>query len=275
MAGLPCAMDDLWSLAGEFGLKVVEDAAHAAGSHYRGAPIGGGRSDAVAFSFYATKNLSTGEGGLVATPDPKLEERMRILCLHGISRDAWNRYSEAGSWYYEVVDRGFKYNMSDLMAALGLVQLRKLEGMNARRAQIASRFHQAFADLPEVELPPVRPDSSHCWHLYVLRLHLDRLRIDRAAFIHELRARGIGSSVHFIPIPLHPYYRRTLAMPDPCARALAEYPRLISLPLYSNMTNDEADRVTTAVRDIVARNRATASVFLSEPVESRASETRI
>jgi dTDP-4-amino-4,6-dideoxygalactose transaminase len=275
MAGLPCPMDDLWKLAAEFGLKVVEDAAHAAGSHYRGAPIGAGASDAVAFSFYATKNLSTGEGGMVTTQRAELEERMRILCLHGISRDAWNRYSEKGSWYYEVVDRGYKYNMSDLMAALGLVQLRKLEQMTARRIELASRFHQALAEMPELELPPDAADSRHCWHLYVLRLNLDRLGIDRAQFIQEMRQRGVGCSVHFIPIPLHPYYRRTLAMPDPCRRALDEYPRLVSLPLYSGMTDEEAERVIRSVRETVLEHRIASPVAMGKPLEPHAPETRV
>src|ERR1017187_10300345 len=232
IGGLPCAMREIWDLADQYRIKVVEDAAHAAGAQIAGAALGGGRSDAVAFSFYATKNLSTGEGGMVTTHSADLERRLRTLCLHGINRDAWNRYAENGSWYYEVVECGFKYNMSDIMAALGLVQLRKLETMTQRRIEIARRYNDAFREMPELELPA-----------------------DRAQFIEELRQRGIGASVHFIPIPLHPYYRATLPMTDACARALAVYPRLVSLPLYSNMTDDEADRVIEAVRDIVVRTR--------------------
>jgi dTDP-4-amino-4,6-dideoxygalactose transaminase len=249
MAGLPCDMDAIWTLAGQHGLRVVEDAAHAVGAEYRGVKIGGTgfttetqrpqNSDAVAFSFYATKNMTTGEGGMVTTGSAELEERMRILCLHGISRDAWNRYTEKGNWYYEVVECGFKYNMSDIMAAIGLVQLRKLDRMNARRAEIALVYDDAFGQIAELERPPRRDDSKHAWHLYVLRLNLRELSIDRAEFIEEMKARGIGCSVHFIPIPLHPYYKRVLEMRDPCTRALSEYPRLVSLPLYSKMTDEE------------------------------------
>ena len=268
IAGLPCDMTEIWRIAQEFGLKVIEDAAHATGSQVAGVPIGGGRSDAVAFSFYATKNLSTGEGGMVTTQDAELEHRMRTLFLHGIGRDAWNRYAEKGNWYYEVVECGFKYNMSDIMAALGLVQLRKIERMTARRIAIAHRFQQAFAEMPELELPPDQSGVRHCWHLYILRLHLDRLTIDRAQFIEEMRRRGIGCSVHFIPIPLHPYYRSAFPMRDPCARSLAEYPRLVSLPLYSAMTDEEAERVIGAVRDIAARFRTGSSVSNHEPIEA-------
>jgi dTDP-4-amino-4,6-dideoxygalactose transaminase len=254
MAGLACDMNAIWRLAGEHGLKVVEDAAHAAGTMYQGRRIGSGPSDAVAFSFYATKNLTTGEGGMVTTPSLELEERMRVLCLHGISRDAWDRYTEKGNWYYEVIDRGYKCNMGDMAAAMGLAQLKRLDGMNARRTEIARRYNAAFVEMPAVQTPPERADCRHAWHLYILRLNLERLTIDRAQFFDEMKRRGIGCSVHFIPIPLHSYYRKTLELRDPCTRALAEYPRLISLPLYSKMTDEDVERVIEAVRDIVVRN---------------------
>ena len=259
VAGLPCDMEAIWLLAANHNLKVIEDAAHAAGSYYaNGEAVGKGKSDAVAFSFYATKNLSTGEGGMVTTGSAELEDRMRILLLHGISRDAWKRYSEKASWYYEVVECGFKYNMSDLTAAIGIHQLRRLDGMNARRAEIAARYTAAFASLDEVDVAPGYQHAGHSWHLYVLRLNLDRLTIDRARFFEEMRDRGIGCSVHFIPIPLHPYYQRTLTMHDPCTRALAEYPRLLSLPLYSKMSDESVERVIQAVREIVAQYRCDA-----------------
>lgn len=260
VGGLPCEMDEIHKIAREHGLKVVEDAAHAAGTLYRGRPIGSGASDAIAFSFYATKNLCTGEGGMVTTSSEDLYNRMKVLCLHGISRDAWNRYSEKGSWFYQVIARGYKDNMSDIAASLGVVQLKKLDRMNARRAEIAARYSKAFAEMGEVELPPTREDSHHAWHLYVLRLNLETLSIDRAQFFEEMKALGIGCSVHFIPIPLHPYYKKTLEMRDPCTRAMAEYPRLLSLPIYSKMNDDEVDRVIDAVKEIVAKYGATASV---------------
>ncbi len=251
IAGLPCNMDAIWELARTHNLRVIEDAAHASGASYDGVRIGGGQSDAVAFSFYATKNLSTGEGGAVVTPSEELYSRMRILCLHGISRDAWNRYSEKGNWHYDVVECGFKYNMSDIMGAIGIHQLAQLDRMNARRTEIASAYNRAFAELPEVELPPNAARCVHAWHLYILRLNLDLLTIDRARFFTEMRERGVNCSVHFIPIPLHPYYGAKLEMRDPCALALAEYPRLISLPLYSSMDDSDVSRVIDVVREVV------------------------
>jgi dTDP-4-amino-4,6-dideoxygalactose transaminase len=231
----------------------VEDAAHAAGTSYWGNKIGAGSSDAVAFSFYATKNLTTGEGGMVTTPSQKLDERMRILCLHGISRDAWDRYTAKGSWYCEVTERGYKYNMSDIMAAIGIHQLRRLDRMNARRSVIAARYSAAFDEMEELETPP--RGEGCAWHLYMLRLNLDRLEIDRSMFMEEMRTEGVGCSVHFTPIPLHPYYRKTLKMRDPCTRALREYPRLVSLPLYSKMTDDDVERVIKAVKKAVTRHK--------------------
>jgi dTDP-4-amino-4,6-dideoxygalactose transaminase len=253
IAGLPCDMDAIWSLAKERDLRVVEDAAHAVGTTYRGRKIGTGASDAVAFSFYATKNLTTGEGGMVTTPSQELEEKMRILCLHGINRAAWERYTEKGNWYCEITDRGYKYNMSDILAAIGIHQLRKLDRMNARRAAIAARYGAAFNEMEELETPPGA--EGHAWHLYILRLNLERLEIDRSIFIEEMRTQGIGCSVHFIPIPLHPYYRKTLEMRDPCAKALGEYPRLVSLPLYSKMSDEDVERVIEAVKSVVAKHK--------------------
>src|SRR4029453_8092422 len=167
------------------GLFVVEDAAHAVGSHYQGNPIGapqpstGARSDAVAYSFYATKNLTTGEGGMVTTQDMRLAEQMRILCLHGISKDAWNRYSDRGNWYYDVVTCGFKYNLSDIQSAIGIHQLRKQERFLDVRTRYASLYNYAFADISELELPPENESCRHSWHLYGLRLNLDKLDITR------------------------------------------------------------------------------------------------
>ena len=191
----------------------------------------------------------------MTTHSADLADRMRVLCLHGISRDAWARYSEKGSWYYEVTACGFKYNMSDIMAAIGLVQLKRLEAMTARRIAIAQRYNSAFTNIPEIELPPDSPQSRHCWHLYVLRLNLEQLTIDRAQFFEEMRARGIGCSVHFIPIPLHPFYRSTLELPDPCKRSLREYPRLLTIPLHSKMTDADIECVILAVRDVCRRFR--------------------
>jgi dTDP-4-amino-4,6-dideoxygalactose transaminase len=262
LAGLPCDMGRLWSLARRFRLRVVEDAAHATGSREHGRPIGAsdvqgsGRSDAVAFSFYATKTMTTGEGGMVTTADGALAERMRILCLHGISKDAWNRYSERGNWYYEVLRPGFKYNLSDIQSAIGLHQLRKLEHFVRIRTEIASRYNNALAGIAEVELPPDRGSARHSWHLYMLRLNLVQIEIDREEFIRALRRRGIGTSVHFIPIPLHPFFAASAGRPENyCPRALELYPRLVSLPLYPAMTDWQIEHVIASVKQILLATR--------------------
>jgi len=261
LAGLPCEMRAIWSLTRAHGIHVIEDAAHAAGAHYEGRPIGadpsdvGAASDAVAFSFYATKNLTTGEGGMVTTHRPALAETMRMLSLHGTSHDAWDRYTEHGDWHYDVLAHGFKYNLSDIQAAIGIPQLRKLEYFVQRRSLYASIYHRAFASLEDLELPPDNPRCRHAWHLYVLRLNLQRLNIDRAEFIRELRQRGIGASVHFIPIPLHQFFARLPLANYPCPRALLLYPRIVSLPLYPAMTEDQVHYVAQSVREIVERSR--------------------
>ncbi|MCE5308725.1 MAG: DegT/DnrJ/EryC1/StrS family aminotransferase [Acidobacteriales bacterium] len=262
LGGLACEMEPLWRLAARHGLKVVEDAAHAVGTHYRGFPIGAGlpaegmRSDAVAYSFYATKNLTTGEGGMVTTHDQGMLEKMRVLSLHGIDKDAWNRYAEKGKWFYEVVDVGYKYNLSDIQSAIGLHQLRKQEEFVRRRTRIAQIYSRAFADIEEVEVPPQATNGRHCWHLYILRLNTHRLTMNRDEFVEELRRRGIGTSVHFIPIPMHPAYKEWAGLPqNHCPRAMALYPRIVSLPLYPSMMEREVERVTDAVREIVRRAR--------------------
>ena len=212
LAGLPVEMDEIWELALRHKLYVIEDSAHAAGAHYRGWPIGAGNparalySDAAAFSFYATKNMTTGEGGMVTTHSEDFAERLKILCLHGISKDAWNRYSDRGNWFYEVLEPGFKYNMSDIQSAIGIHQLKKLDSFIETRTRYAKLYNQLFADVAEVETPADKPHCRHAWHLYMLRLNLDKLTIDRAEFISRLRDKGIGTSVHFIPIPLHPFF---------------------------------------------------------------------
>jgi dTDP-4-amino-4,6-dideoxygalactose transaminase len=249
-AGLSCDMESLWGLARKHGLAVVEDAAHAVGASSNGSRIGGGRSDAVVFSFYATKNMTTGEGGMITTPSEELHSRLRVLSLHGMSKQAWNRYSAAGSWAYDVVACGFKYNMTDIAAALGSEQLGRLDSMTRRRRKIVSAYASAFAGMPELETPPAG-DPGHCWHLFVLRLNLEMLSIDRAGFFDEMKSRGISCSVHFIPIPLHSHYKSAFEMRDPCERALSEYPRMISLPLYPGMRDEQVERVIGAVRDIV------------------------
>lgn len=269
LGGLPCEMEAVWNLARRHGLHVIEDAAHAIGSHYRGVPIGSGhpsngaRSDAVVYSFYATKNLTTGEGGMVTTHDACLEEELKVLCLHGISRDAWNRYADRGSWFYDVTRCGFKYNLSDIQSAIGIHQLRKQERFVRTRERCARLYNLVFENVPELELPPDRDDCRHSWHLYALRLRLDRLNITRDEFILELRKRRIGASVHFIPVPLFSYFAPHAALPhNHCPRTLELYPRLVSLPLYPEMTDEQVIYVSDAVKEIVGASRIRVQVAM-------------
>jgi dTDP-4-amino-4,6-dideoxygalactose transaminase len=197
---------------------------------------------------------------MITTHRPELADTIRILSLHGTSHDAWERYTENGKWYYEVVAHGFKYNLSDIHAALGIHQGRKLESFIATRARYAEMYNRAFHDLAEVELPPDNVRCRHAWHLYVLRLNLERLRIDRAEFIERLRQKRIGTSVHFIPIPLHPFFARMPLASHPCPRTLELYPRIVSLPLYPAMTEEQVDYVARSVKEVLAGARR-ASVF--------------
>jgi dTDP-4-amino-4,6-dideoxygalactose transaminase len=208
IAGLPADLGAIHDIARWHDLPVIDDAAHAFPASYAGQRIGS-LSQFTCFSFYATKTITTGEGGMLCTNDDRWAERCRIMALHGISKDVWKRYTAEGSWYYEIVAPGYKYNMTDIAAGMGLAQLRKAERMWQRRRAIAQRYNQAFAGLPELQIPHDQPDCQHAWHLYMLRLHLDRLRIDRAQFAEELKRRNIGISVHFIPLHIHPYYRET------------------------------------------------------------------
>jgi len=249
--GHPCDMEAILALAAEHGIPVLDDAAHALPAAVSGRRIGAFGCP-TAFSFYATKTLTTGEGGMLVTDDAALADRARLMSLHGISRDAWKRYAAAGSWYYEVVDAGYKYNLTDIAAALGRVQLRRVEQMRARRAEIAARYGQALGSLPEIEVPITRPGAAHAWHLYPVRLRLARLRIDRGRFMEELRVRQIGASVHFIPLHRQPFYARRYGYrADDFPVAEAEYQRLVSLPIYSLMSDQDAQAVVAAVAEIV------------------------
>ena len=253
--GQPCRMDDLLRLASAGKLLVVEDAAHAVGAEYRGRRVGS-IGDVTAFSFYATKNLTTGEGGMVTTADEDLAERIRLLSLHGLSHDAWRRYDEAGSWCYEVQELGFKYNMGDIQAAIGIHQLARLEEFTRRRKQLAAFYNRRFQGLEELQTPRTRPEVRHVWHLYVIRLRLERLRISRGQFIAVLRQRGIGASVHFIPIHLHPWYRDNLGYrPGDFPNAEAAYEQVVSLPLYPSLTDTQAERVAATVIDVIWSHR--------------------
>jgi perosamine synthetase len=255
IGGQPCDWHRLRSLADRRGLRLIDDAAHALRSTLRGLPIGRW-ADLTVFSFYATKPLTTGEGGMLVTEVTDWAQRARTMGLHGISKDAWKRYSAEGSWYYEVIAAGYKYNMTDIAAAIGLVQLSRLDAMQSRRGAIAARYTEAFNTLPEVQIPAASNDRTTSWHLYLLRLHLDRLRCDRTEFIAELKSRGVGTSVHFIPLHLHPYYRDTLGHePGDFPVAYGEYLRVVSLPIYSRMSDQDVSRVIDSVMEVIARQR--------------------
>lgn len=260
--GQACEMDAILDIAEAHGLAVIEDAAHAFPTtvtsravHHneRSSRKIGTVGHATVFSFYATKTIATGEGGMVTTEDDRLAERIRLMRLHGISRDVWNRYtSTKPSWYYEVVAPGYKYNLTDIAAAMGLVQLGKAQIFQNRRAAIAQQYHAAFAGHPALEIPLQRHvEDTHAWHLYVLRLNLERLTIDRNQFIHEMAERRVGCSVHFIPLHMQPYWRERYNL-DPTRFPVAtlEFERVISLPIYPNMDESMVQRAIGAVLEI-------------------------
>ena len=253
-AGHPADLDALGTLADRHRLIVLEDAAHALPAAARGRRIGSGPNP-VAFSFYATKNLTTAEGGML-TGDPEFLARARMVSLHGMNREASTRYQQGGSWFYEVMLPGFKYNMTDIQAALGIWQLRKLARHQERRRAVVAQYDNAFGDDPALELPVTRPEVEHAWHLYVLRLRPEVLRIDRDRFIRELADRNIGSSVHFIPVHLHPYYRDRYAYAaERFPVAYENYQRMLSLPLNPRLTDHDVADVIEAVLDVARRFR--------------------
>ena len=259
--GQPCDMDEILSLAERHKLYVIEDAAHAVPAWYgtRSGRVGrkiGTIGDMTCFSFYATKTLATGEGGMVTTENEEWAEKMRIMRLHGISKDAWKRYTGEGSWHYEVVDAGYKYNMTDIQAGLGRAQLRKVERMWERRKTIAQKYSEAFSSLEEIETPIVKEDRETSWHLYVIQLKREALTTERSRFMDELRERGITTSVHFIPLHRHPFYRDTFGLTrEDFPVAERYYERCVSLPLYVGMTDAESDYVIDTVIDTVKRSR--------------------
>ena len=255
-AGQPCEMDQILELCAQHDLFCLEDAAHALLAHYRGVTIGNvdhpSVRRAVAFSFYATKNVTTGEGGML-TGSPDFIEAAKPWSLHGMGRDAWKRYGTRGGWHYDVTMAGFKYNMTDIQAAIGIHQLKRIPGIQARRREIVARYTAGLADVGAIETPMARPHVDHAWHLYVARLNLDQLTIDRDKFIIELEDRGIGVSVHFIPVHLHQYYAERYGYaPGDLPVAWREYNRMVTLPLYPAMEDADVDYVIETVRDIAA-----------------------
>ena len=254
-SGMACDLDRIYALAARHGLFVSEDAAHAVETLHKGKPIGHAVPGAASFSFYATKNLATGEGGMLVTDDEALATRARVLCSHGMSANAWNRYGKGGSWRYDVEEPGFKYNMFDIQAALGLMQLERMPDMQARRMRIVELYDSAFSTMPEVQLQQNPAYSGHSKHLYVLRLTPGALRIGRDEFIQELAERNVGTSVHFIPVHLLTAYRKRFGYKEgDFPRTEAFFSREISMPLYSGLAPADAQYVIDAVRDIIVKN---------------------
>ena len=246
-AGHPCDMDPILELAAARGLTVVEDAAHALPARWRGKQVGT-IGDLTCFSFYATKTITTGEGGMITTEDAARADRMRIMSLHGISKDAWKRYTAEGSWRYEIIAPGYKYNMTDIAAAMGISQLARCEDFLQARLRCKKLYDQGFAGHCAIQTPVAHEDIEHAWHLYVIRLDLEQLRIGRDEVIERLKQRNIGVAVHFIPLHLHPYYRDTYrytAADLPCATAAFE--RIISLPIYPRLSDNDVGEVVDAI----------------------------
>jgi dTDP-4-amino-4,6-dideoxygalactose transaminase len=296
IAGLPVDLDAIAAIAAKYNLTIIEDAAHAFPTKYKERMIGSGLGNgqqsivnshwsirngqhntqhatrntqhATCFSFYATKTITTGEGGMICTDDDAIADRCRIMALHGISRDAWKRYTAEGTWYYEIIAPGYKYNLTDIAAAMGLAQLAKAERMWRRRCAIAQMYNRAFSQLPELQIPHDNPAHQHAWHLYMLRLQLEQLTIDRSQFIEELKCRNIGASVHFIPLHVHPYYRTTYDYhPEDFPVAYHEYQREISLPIYSKMSDGDIQDVITAVSDLVEAYRCRRHAAIGIPIQ--------
>ena len=254
-AGHPAELDELFELAEEHGLALIEDAAHAVPTYYKGVMVGS-RENFASFSFYATKNLTTAEGGAL-TGDPDLLEDARVIALHGMSKDAWKRFDKAGSWRYDIVMPGFKYNMTDLQAALGKHQLNRLEGFHARRREVAEVYTRTFAGVPALEAPTEREYVRSSWHLYVLRLRPDQLRIGRDRFIEELKARNIGTSVHYTPLHMMSFYAGKYGYrPDDFPVAKDAFERMMSLPLHPRLSEGDIRDVTEAVLEIVEAFRS-------------------
>jgi dTDP-4-amino-4,6-dideoxygalactose transaminase len=252
--GHACEMDAIKEIARTNNSFIVEDAAHAFPARYKDHIIGT-IGDLTSFSFYATKNITTGEGGML-TGNPEFIEKARAYSLHGMDRDAWKRYDTGSSWYYEVVYPGFKYNMTDIQASMGLQQLKKIGSFQERRRKIVGEYDKAFSRYPYFEIPCRLPDIDHAWQLYVLRLNLETLQINRDQYIEELKERNIGTSVHFIPIHLHPYYREKYRFkPEDYPVTYSNFQRIISLPLYPRMSDQDINDVIEAVLDVAEKYR--------------------
>ncbi|WP_085834158.1 DegT/DnrJ/EryC1/StrS family aminotransferase [Clostridium merdae] len=253
-SGQVCDLDRIYDIAEKHNLFVSEDAAHALWSRYKGRLIGNSLKGAASYSFYATKNLCTGDGGMLITDDEETAVKARMFSNSGMSQNAWNRYAKGGTWKYDIAEFGYKNNMFDMQAALGLVQLRRLEEMQEARLKIAARYQEAFGAMDAIEEPFVPEYTTHCWHLYVLRIVPEVLTIDRDQFITELNARNIGTSVHFIPVHnMSAYTKRFGYKPDDFPNTQKHFERCLSLPLYPGLTDEQVQYIIDAVADIAAK----------------------
>ncbi len=261
VGGMMMNIEAVQSFSTTQGLWVIEDAAHAFPAAWRRTPEEpwqrcGERTAAVScFSFYANKTITTGEGGMAVTHDAELAERMRLMSLHGLSHDAWERYSGGGSWDYKIIAPGYKYNLTDIAASLGIHQLARAEEMRQEREGIARRYLEALGGVEEIELPLEDVDRIHSWHLFPIKLRLERLAINRNVFIEELKQAGVGCSVHWRPLHLHPYYRETFGWrPEDFPVATAMWERLVSLPIFPGMRDNEIEHVIRTVKGLCAHH---------------------
>ena len=249
-AGQPCDYDHLGEIANRHHVAIVDDAAHSLGGHYKNRPVGS-LAQLNTFSFHPVKNITTGEGGMITTDSPKLAKRMRLFRNHGISTDHQQR-EEQESWFYEMVDLGFNYRLTDIQCALGISQLKHLPDWISRRQEIAKRYNMAFSGMPEISLLGVRKDVSHAYHLYVIRLNPEKMHTDRATIFKALRAEGIGVNVHYIPVHLHPFYQQKLGTKrGMCPVAEKAYEEIISIPIFPKMTNDDVNYVINIVQKVI------------------------
>ncbi len=254
-AGHPCDLARILEISRLHQVKLIEDAAHALPASFNGRRVGN-FGDLACFSFYATKTLCTGKGGMATTANSEYADNVRIMSLHGISKDAWRRYTAEGSWYYEISKPGFKYNMTDIAAAMGLVQLAKCDRMWKARKRIAELYCAGLRDIEDIVLPVERAEVEHSWHLYPIRLRLESLRVTRGQFIEMMRERNIGTSVHFIPLHLHPFYREQYRYSrQDFPNALSAYESLVSLPIYPSMSEGDVFDVIEVVRDLITSSR--------------------
>ncbi len=253
--GQPVDYDEIRKIANRHKLFIIEDAAHTLPSWYKGRKVGT-LADITCFSFYATKTLATGEGGMIVTDNARFAERMKVMRLHGMNRDAWKRYDKGGSWYYEVIAAGYKYNTTDINSSLGIAQLKKLELMWRKRKTIAEIYNSAFKEMSELITPVIKKGRVTSWHLYVIKLKIDKLSIDRAEFIDELAKQGVSASVHFIPLYRHPFYRNKFGYkPNQFPNSEWLYERIVSLPIYPGMSNAQVKRVIKAIKKIIKQYR--------------------